>query len=132
MNIGSLAISLLLSPIRLEEGSITYSRSADSTYTRESVPVGDVCKWQIVQVSGRRKGKEGKSGKLGREEGKKEGIKEDGKGGEEKEKEERRNRGKESELGKRREWREEKRKDERGETDRMNEMVRVRVRVTES
>jgi hypothetical protein len=112
MNIGSLAISLLLSPIRLEEGSIMYSRSADSTYTRESVPVGDVCKWQIVQVSGRRKGKEGKSGKLGREEGKKGGIKEVGKGG--KEKEIRRNRGKESELGKRREWREVKRKDERG------------------
>ena len=58
----------------------------------------------------------------------------DGKGGEEKEKEKekRRNRGKESELGKRRQWREEKRKDERGKTHRMNETVRVRVRITES
>jgi hypothetical protein len=105
--------------------------------------MGDVCKWQIVQVSGGRKGKEWKSGKWRREEGKKGGINEDGKGGKEREKrrkrgkgsEKRRKRGKGSELGKRREWREEKRekmKDEREKTDRMNEIVRVRVRVTES
>ena len=42
--------TLFLSFCRLEEGSITYSRLGDSTYSRESAPVGDVSRWQIVQV----------------------------------------------------------------------------------
>jgi hypothetical protein len=41
----------------LEEGSISYSRSADSTYSRDGVTVGDISKWQIVQVSDGKKGK---------------------------------------------------------------------------